>query len=102
MSPQPDDTTTGGDHHHHHQYDSTSFDCSATPSTDDTIVGPSAAQLESEQRQRRMMDELERSQRQWDQGQHYDWKLHFPSKCQQNPIKLLKWVRAGFVLGAPR
>ena len=101
MSPQPDDTTTGGDHHHHHQYDSTSFDCSATPSTDDTIVGPSAAQLESEQRQRRMMDELERSQRQWDQGQHYDWKLHFPSKCQQNPIKLLKWVRAGFVLGGP-
>lgn len=90
MSPQHDDTCD--------PYDSAVL---SKTSTEDFIVGPSLAQQqqEFEHRQRRMMDELERSQRQWDQGQYYDWKLHFPRKCQQNPIKFLKWLRSGFVLG---
>ena len=70
-------------------------------STEDFIVGPSGAQQqqELEYRQRRMMDELERSRRQWDQRQYYDWRLHFPSQFHQNPIKVLKWLRSGFVMG---
>ena len=90
MSPQQNDTCD--------PYDSAVL---SKASTEDFIVGPSVAQQqqEFEHRQRRMMDELERSQRQWDQGQYYDWKLHFPRKCQQNPIKVLKWLRSGFVLG---
>jgi uncharacterized membrane protein YjjP (DUF1212 family) len=90
MSPQHDDTCD--------PYDSAVL---SKASTEDVIVGPSLAQQqqEFEHRQRRMMDELERSQRQWDQGQYYDWKLHFPRKFQRNPIKVLKWLRSGFVLG---
>ena len=91
MSPQCDGTCD--------QLDSTGW--SKEASTEDFIVGPSVAQQqqEFEHRQRRMMDELERSQRQWDQGQYYDWKLHFPRNYQMNPIKVLKWLRSGFVIG---
>ena len=92
MSPQLDDVCD--------PYDSAVL--SKEASTEDFIVGPTSAQQQQEferRQQRRMMDELERSRRQWDQGQYYDWKLHFPRNCRQNPIKVLKWLRSGFVMG---
>jgi uncharacterized membrane protein YjjP (DUF1212 family) len=44
---------------------------------------------------RRMIDdELEKSQRQWDNGQYYNWRTHFPSDHKVTSI--LQWIRSGF------